>query len=74
MLQMDDDEETATINSDPPDPNTSPSQDNSSHSEHHLSLNAMKGGTGTGTIRFTGTIGNIAVQILLDGGSSESFL
>lgn len=34
----------------------------------------MKGGTGTSSIRFTGAIGHIPVQILLDGGSSACFL
>lgn len=41
---------------------------------HHLSLNAMRGFTGVGTIRFTGHINNISVQILVDSGSSETFL
>ena len=41
---------------------------------HHLSLNAMKGFHGVGTIRFTGNIGNIRVQIMVDGDNSESFL
>lgn len=41
---------------------------------HHLSLNAMKGSHSLGTIRFKGHIGNISVQILVDGGSSDNFL
>jgi hypothetical protein len=42
--------------------------------QHHLSLNAMKGNSGMGIIRFTGTIGNIPVQVLVDGGSSDTYL
>jgi hypothetical protein len=42
--------------------------------QHHLSLNAMKGQSGMGIIRFTGTIGNIEVQVLVDGGSSDTYL
>ncbi|MCI44102.1 hypothetical protein A2U01_0065341 [Trifolium medium] len=40
---------------------------------HHLSLNAMNGNSGMGIIRFTGTIDNIAVQVLVDGGSSDTY-
>jgi hypothetical protein len=42
--------------------------------QHHLSLNAMKGQSGMGIIRFTGQIGNIEVQVLVDGGSSDTYL
>ncbi|MCH87636.1 hypothetical protein A2U01_0008513 [Trifolium medium] len=41
---------------------------------HHLSLNAMRGSNGVGTIRFTGQIGSIQVKILVDGGSSDNFI
>ena len=41
---------------------------------HHLSLNAMRGSNGVGTIRFTGQIGSIRVKILVDGGSSDNFI
>ncbi|GAU44890.1 hypothetical protein TSUD_400530 [Trifolium subterraneum] len=41
---------------------------------HHLSLNAMKGSTGMGIIKFTGTICNIEVQVLVHGGSSDTYL
>ena len=44
------------------------------HGAHHLSLNAMKGFQRVGTLWFTGYIGNISVQILVDGGNSKSFL
>ncbi|MCH91586.1 hypothetical protein A2U01_0012513 [Trifolium medium] len=42
--------------------------------ELHLSFNALKGATGVGTIKFTGYIGNMPIQILVDGGSSDNFL
>lgn len=42
--------------------------------EHHLSFNALKGTSGVGTIRFTGVIAGINVQVLVDGGSSDNFL
>ncbi|XP_073220685.1 uncharacterized protein [Cicer arietinum] len=41
---------------------------------HHLSLNAMRGANGIGTIRFTGQVGSISVKILVDGGSSDNFI
>lgn len=48
--------------------------DNEEMTEHHLSLNALHGATGMGVIRFKGYIGPISVSILLDGGSSDSFI
>lgn len=41
---------------------------------HHLSLHALRGTSGAATIRFHGNILGIAVQVLLDGGSSDNFL
>ncbi|KAJ1376277.1 Retrotransposon gag domain, partial [Sesbania bispinosa] len=41
---------------------------------HHLSLNAMHGGLGAGTIRFTAHINTLPVTVLVDGGSSDNFL
>ncbi|XP_028755923.1 uncharacterized protein LOC114715292 [Neltuma alba] len=41
---------------------------------HHLSLPAYHGSPGKATIRFTGMINGTEVQILLDGGSSDSFI
>nr|KYP32415.1 Transposon Ty3-G Gag-Pol polyprotein [Cajanus cajan] len=41
---------------------------------HHLSLNALKGGVGVGTIRFLAYIDKLPVQVLIDGGSSDNFL
>jgi len=40
----------------------------------HLSLNAMKGGLGVGTIRFIAHINTLPVKVLVDGGSSDNFL
>ncbi|GAU47333.1 hypothetical protein TSUD_101210 [Trifolium subterraneum] len=42
--------------------------------EHHLSFNAMKGTSYMGVMRFSGSIEQIKVQILIDGGSSDNFL
>jgi hypothetical protein len=57
-----------------PDPPEIITTEESEEVQHHLSLNAMKGNSGMGTIRFTGTIGNIPVQVLVDGGSSDTYL
>lgn len=67
MLQIEEEEE---VEKDKDSPDTRKQTEKSDTQEHHLSLNAMKGGGGKGTICFSGKIGNIAVQILLDGGSS----
>ncbi|KAJ1415172.1 Chromo-like domain superfamily [Sesbania bispinosa] len=42
--------------------------------DHHLSLNALKGGLGVGTIKFKAYIGTLSVTVLIDGGSSDNFL
>ena len=42
--------------------------------DHHLSLNALKGGMGVGTIRFMAYIDKLPVKVLVDGGSSDNFL
>ena len=41
---------------------------------HHLSLNALKGGRGVGIIRFTAYVDKLPVKVLVDGGSSDNFL
>ncbi|KAF7807916.1 Transposon Ty3-I Gag-Pol polyprotein [Senna tora] len=41
---------------------------------HHLSLNALNSDIAVGTIRFSGSIQGIPVQVLLDGGSSDNFI
>ncbi|KAJ1443189.1 Chromo-like domain superfamily [Sesbania bispinosa] len=42
--------------------------------DHHLSLNALKGDLGVGTIKFKAYIGTLSVTVLIDGGSSDNFL
>ncbi|WVZ05912.1 hypothetical protein V8G54_019258 [Vigna mungo] len=49
-------------------------QDILSLDAHHLSLNALKGGLGVGTIKFKASIGTLPVTVLIDGGSSDTFL
>lgn len=56
----------------PPDLTQANSED--PQMELHLSLNALKGANGVDTIKFIGHIGEISVQILLDGGNSNNFL
>lgn len=74
MLQFDDTEEDTN-----PEPErtqlarTNPEPDLTTD-DHHLSLNAMKGTNNTGILRFTGQIGQISVQVLVDRGSSHNFL
>jgi len=74
MLQFEDDEGEAEMNFDVV------SGDNNSTAEtvidnlHHLSLNALKGVLGVGTIRFLAHINNLPVRVLVDGCSSDNFL
>jgi len=42
--------------------------------DHHLSLNAWKGGIGVGTIRFMAYIDSLPMKVLIDGGSSDNFV
>ncbi|MCH94215.1 hypothetical protein A2U01_0015172, partial [Trifolium medium] len=70
VLQLQDDDSDP----DPDPPEDSPEVVRSDEDHHHLSLNAMKGHNGVGTIRFTGKIGKMEVQILVDGGSSDTYL
>ncbi|KAJ1441579.1 Retrotransposon gag domain [Sesbania bispinosa] len=48
--------------------------DGSSPPLHHLSLHAYHGSPSCATIRFQGIIAGKMVQVLLDGGSSDSFI
>ncbi|MCH88512.1 hypothetical protein A2U01_0009401, partial [Trifolium medium] len=70
MLQLSD-EDVETIDPDPPEDVAEMVNEDI---QHHLSLNAMKGNCGMGTLRFNGTIGNIQVQVLVDSGSSDTYL
>lgn len=71
LLQMEDD-----ANDPPPENSEQALLDSASigDSEHHLSLNALNGSHGMGTMRFQGHIQGIAVTVLLDSGSSDNFL
>jgi hypothetical protein len=74
LLHYDDYEEennTVTIDK-PPDPTTENTTNN--QPEHHLSLNAMKGDSNMGVLRFPGSIEHIKVQVLIDGGSLDNFV
>jgi len=42
--------------------------------DHHLSLNALKGDLGVGTIKFVVHVGTMPIKVLIDGGSSDNFL
>ncbi|PNX92889.1 Ty3/gypsy retrotransposon protein [Trifolium pratense] len=73
LVQYDDDEDKLFDEmTQPPDITTNSHDTNPP--EHHLSLNAMKGTSNMGVLRFEGSIEHIRVQILIDGGSSDNFL
>jgi hypothetical protein len=74
LLHYDDyEEENNTVTFDkPPDPTTENTTNN--QPEHHLSLNAMKGDSNMGVLRFPGSIEHIKVQVLIDGGSLDNFV
>lgn len=72
LLQLDD------PNPDEPDPLTYSDSNLSTNPpniepELHLSLNALNGSTKVGTLRFTGTVDGVPLQILVDGGNSDNF-
>ncbi|GAU45358.1 hypothetical protein TSUD_239070 [Trifolium subterraneum] len=69
-IRRDEDEEN--LDPDPPEEFHTPPT--SEETQHHLSLNAMKGNSGMGIIRFTGMIGNIEVQVLVYGESLDTYL
>lgn len=72
LLQVEEDEEISHL-PDPPDPITQDLNHNGD-SAHHLSMNALSGSHGAGTLRFQGQILGINISVLLDSGSSENFL
>lgn len=74
VLQMDDGEPEITELDSPEAVEEMAKQTEEQTAEHHLSFNALSGGTAAGTIRFTGSISGQQVQILLDGGSSDNFI
>ena len=71
MLEFDDAEDSVASEESPP---ISPQSGEETPSLHHLSLQAFQGQTGKATIRFEGSIMGTMVQVLLDGGSSDSFI
>lgn len=72
LLQMEDDE--LNLQPEPPDLYGASEIDLTGEIEHHLSLNALNGSHGAGTMRFQGQIHGIDVTVLLDSGSSDNFL
>ncbi|KAF7840497.1 Transposon Ty3-I Gag-Pol polyprotein [Senna tora] len=72
QIEPDEDGEPPTLETPPDAPSTDPSP--SDTQPHHLSLNALSGEHAVGTIRFTGKIRGMEVQVLLDGGSSDNFI
>lgn len=42
--------------------------------DHHLSLNPLKGGTGVGNIKFSTQIQGTMIKVLVDGGNSNNFI
>ena len=73
LMLMTKEEEIATHpEPEPPDPIQHAKEPNSS--DHHLSLNALKGVTGIGNIRFTAQLHGSIIQVLADGGSSDNFV
>ncbi|KAF7802266.1 Transposon Ty3-I Gag-Pol polyprotein [Senna tora] len=74
ILQIEDDDEDDSSSVEIPS-DISPSDPSSSDPPpHHLSLNALSGEHAVGTIRFTGVIQGVDVQVLLDGDSSDTFI
>ena len=74
MLQFDDLEEDAQPEPEKTQLDMTYTEPDLATNDHHLSLNAMKGTDSIGILRFTGQIGQIRVQVLVDGGSSNNFL
>ncbi|CAJ2661993.1 unnamed protein product [Trifolium pratense] len=74
LLQYDDNDENSEIDSAIQSPDSTTDSPTTNIPEHHLSFNAMKGTSHMGILRFTGSIEQIKVQILIDGGSSDNFL
>ncbi|CAJ2662565.1 unnamed protein product [Trifolium pratense] len=74
LLQYDDNDENSEIDSAIQSPDSTTDSPTTNIPEHHLSFNAMKGTSHIGILRFTGSIEQIKVQILIDGGSSDNFL
>ena len=74
MLQLEDDEGEAEMSFDVVSRDNNSIVETGINNPHHLSLNALKGGLGVGTIRFVAHINTLPVRVLVDGGSSNNFL
>jgi hypothetical protein len=74
LLHYDDTEDEPDIEVETQPPDITTNSPTTNLPEHHLSFNAMKGTSHMGILRFSGSIGQIKVQILIDGGSSDNFL
>lgn len=74
LLQYDDTGEDQLLKTMHKPPNIPAENPETNQTEHHLFFNAMKGTSNIGVLRFSGSIGHIQVQIIIDGGSSASFL
>ncbi|XP_057755398.1 uncharacterized protein LOC130974540 [Arachis stenosperma] len=67
-------EEQQMTNTEQPAPEDVMQQLEQQVAEHHLSYNAMNGAEGLATIRLTARILGHEIQVLIDGGSSDSFI
>ena len=74
MLQLEDDKGEAEMSFDVGSGDNNSTAKTVIDNPHHLSLNALKGGLGVGTIRFVAHINTLPVRVLVDGGSSDNFL
>ena len=69
MLQFDDPEEDTQPELEKTQLDMTYPEPDLATNDHYLSLNAMKGTDSMGILRFTGQIGQIHVQVLVDGGN-----
>ncbi|KAF7838894.1 Ty3/gypsy retrotransposon protein [Senna tora] len=74
ILQIEDDEEGKPPTVELPPELSASDPPASEPPPRHLSMNALSGEHAVGTIRFTGVIQGVEVQVLLDGGSSDNFI
>jgi hypothetical protein len=72
LLQVDEEDAIPHFSETPDSPTPQPSH--VGDFEHHLSLNALNGSHGAGTLCFHGQIQGVHVSVLLDSGSSDNFL
>jgi len=75
ILQADEeDSETDTVIQPPEPPDTEDSSNELPIEDLHLSLDAFEGVRRTRTIRFAADLHGMAIQVMIDGGSSDNFL